>query len=145
MLDTPLTRDYERSLYAGLQKIPGRPLEVWTDATSPPQERIIRMYVTSPTCGGLLAQNNGEGWFPCWPEKPNYPMKGRYYADARNTFEDWRDAVAEAVRPKSCENGRYTDALGARVAVERAAQLRDPFRAAALLAVIGRPNGAKPM
>lgn len=98
-----------------------------------------RLYLTSKTLGGTLAVNHGEGWLPLWPEKKNYPIKGRFTGWSKQlgwTHTEWMDAVSAALDPQP-----YLDSINqgfARIAKERAAALRDFFRAQVVIAIIKR-------
>lgn len=61
----------------------------------------FRAYITSKPLGGLLAVNNGDGWLPAFPEKPNYPIKGRWFSPNIRYYKDmerktWQHAVLTA-------------------------------------------------
>src|SRR3972149_4284450 len=134
-----LTQEYRNrvakeieSANIGLELLP----ELVSD--SPDKSEIgscIRVYIISEPLGGTLAGNHGEGWIPIYPECPNYPLKGRWYSPGSARYiprESWRDAVIDALQP-----GRIIEDLGhlgqrksTEVAIERAAKLRHPFRAA---------------
>ena len=107
---------------------------------SPDKSRIgeiVRMYITSLPLGGTLAVNHGEGWFPVFPEKPNYPIKGKWYSPASRKIytakQLWHDAVIDALAP---ERLSIFDTIGSKIAVERAQKLRHPLQAAAAVAIL---------
>ena len=123
-------------------------LELLTElvSDSPDKSEIggcIRVYIISEPLGGTLAVNHGNGWIPTYPEHPNYhhPLKGGWYSPGSARYiprESWRNAVIDALQP-----GRIIEDLGhleqrksTEVAIERAAKLRHPFRAAVAVAIL---------
>lgn len=113
--------------------------EVVRDTTSEDKTRvgeIVRLYITSPSLGGALAVNHGEGWMPIFPERGNYPIKHQWYSPALRVYkakENWWDAVIDALDPAHIP---ALDRVGNKVAIERAAKLRHPLKAAAAVAKI---------
>lgn len=109
-----------------------------------------RLYISSKPLGGPLAINNGDGWVPIFPEKPSYPLKGRWYVPSTGHFNGpknqkwepskWEIAVKAALRPELYDFGE----VGNKVARDRASRIRNSFRAAVMYAILhegGEDNG----
>ena len=118
------------------------PLELFEekvcDTTSEDRSRIgeiVRLYITSPSLGGTLAVNHGDGWIPIFPEKENYPMKGKWLSPVKWISPEWRECVCAALLP---DQYLSTSVMGALYsgAIDRAAKLRHPFRAIAAAAIL---------
>ena len=113
----------------------GLPLEVIQQETG--SREVIRLYLTSKSLGGLLAVNHGEGWIPCYPDRPNYPYRGTWYSPSRPDWPptgDWRSAVCAALIPLDYwKNKPHTTQC---IAIQRAERLRPQLRAAAVVALI---------
>lgn len=95
-----------------------------------------RAYLCSKVLGGTLANNNGEGWIPIYPaEKENYPVKGKWFSPGSRTWKptDWKTAVIASLDPGTYQG---MDEVGQKTAIDRAAELRDPFRAQVVIAMI---------
>lgn len=103
-------------------------------------EKPYRAYLTSKTLGGTLAVNHGEGWIPIYPEKPNYPMKGRWYSPGSRWLKkesgNWEHAITEALNPIQ----QHDSTVLFNSAKDRAVKLRDPFRAQVIIALIKTVN-----
>mgnify|MGYP001566258610 CR=1 FL=1 len=115
----------------------GLPLEVFQQETG--SREVIRLYLTSQSLGGLLAVNHGEGWVPCYPERPNYPYHGTWYSPGHQdwTPTDWKTAVMAALNPPDpWSQGSHPHHPLKRLAVDRAQALRHPLRAAMAAAII---------
>lgn len=112
--------------------------EVFKEHPSGNPDEPHRLYISSKSLGGLLAASNSDGgWLPIFPEKPNYPLKGRWYAPSRFHRMNWREALKASLRPEDYDFG---DPVGNRTARERAKKLRHPLRAAAMIALLEVTN-----
>jgi hypothetical protein len=109
----------------------------------------FRLYLTSRILGGTLAQNNGTGWIPIFPKKPNYPLKGTWYSPkefseripcwGRN--RSWRESVLAALNPEQYLCGANADPVGRRTAIEYSSKRCNQFRAFVVIALIKKANG----
>lgn len=121
-------------------------LEFITQHPTDAPDQPFRAYLTHRR-GGLLAVTHGRWhgdakrglsastdhlfWFPCWPERPNYPIKAKWFQHSHLAFDRWQEAVACALMP---EHHTFPDELSRKIALDRSAKLRDSFRAAVLWA-----------
>lgn len=97
---------------------------------------VIRAYLCSKTLGGTLAVNNGDGWIPVYPEKPNYPIRGNWYAPSWWIPKNWRHTVIAALDPEGVNFGLSGGDSWKRICIERSNKLRDNFRAQFTIAMI---------
>lgn len=100
-------------------------------------KRPFRAYLTSKILGGTLAVTyGGDGWSPVYPEKPNYPIKGRWFSP--NTIQwkptTWERAVMAALDPVNYTCFANIEAY--ETAKARAAKLRHQLRALGVIAMI---------
>lgn len=110
-------------------------IDCYTEHREGQEDEPYRAYLTSRALGGLLAQTVDGGWVPAYPDKPNYPIKGKWYSPSKREFnpKHWRHAVIAALDPALHNFGSE---LGERLSRERAAKLRDYFRAQIVIALI---------
>ncbi len=102
---------------------------------SKPANEPFRAYITCKVLGGTLLTNHGQGWIPIYPVEQNYPMKKTWYSPGDRTWKPttWQSALKACLDPK---NYLHADSVGQKTAEHRAEKLRDPFRAACLLAIL---------
>ncbi len=100
-----------------------------------PADEPFRAYICCKILGGTLLVNHGDGWIPIYPEKPNYPMKGKWYGPSTHTWTPapWRTALKACLDPAAY---LHADDVGQKTAEKRAIILRDPFRTAVILAIL---------
>ena len=141
-----ITHEYRNQVLAEIEAA-GISLELFEEKVagtdSPDKSRIgeiVRMYITSLPLGGTLAVNHGEGWFPTFPEKPNYPIQGKWYSPALRKIyaakQSWHDAVIDALMPERLSCQDRLDREVALYCVKRAQKLRHPLQAAAAVAIL---------
>ena len=113
----------------------GIPGDVYSEHPINQPGKPVRLYVTSRRLGGLLIANHGDGWLPIYPERPNYPMRGRWYSPSSRVFPaaDWRDALKACLNPVRFLR---VDEVGQRTAEQRAAKLRPQLLAAVVIALL---------
>jgi hypothetical protein len=95
----------------------------------------FRAYICSKSLGGTLIVNDGQGWIPIYPIKPNYPMKYTWYSPGDRVYKPtfWREALKACIDPKTY---LAVDPVGQRVAEQRAEKLRNQLRGWVMLALI---------
>ena len=94
---------------------------------------LIRAYITSKALGGLICQSLEDTWTPCYPEKKNYPLKGRWFSPGRKRLP-LKKCIRAVMDPDKYLKG--VDEPGRQTAIKRAENLRNPLRAAALIAIM---------
>lgn len=108
-------------------------IDVFKEHVAHEPDNITRLYVTSKSLGGLLISNGGDGWIPCFPEKPNYPFKGKWFSHSRNYDENWVLSILKKLNPDAYPDS-FTD-MGMMVGTERNAKNIDPFRRHTAIAI----------
>ena len=96
-------------------------------------KNVIRGYISSKALGGLLAQSIDDLWIPVYPEKPNYPMKHKWYGSTKFKT-DWKTAIKAALFPERFL--KKVDETGFKTAIDRAGKLRSHIQSAVLCAIL---------
>ncbi len=100
-------------------------------------QKIIRFYVTSKVLGGLLISSSEPGIYnPCFPEKPNYPIKGKWYSPGheKDIYPTWKAALKAALCPEKYFKSKVLTFK--KLAIERSVKLRDKLRVSVMLSLL---------
>lgn len=97
-------------------------------------EKPHRIYLTSKRLGGLLAVNHGEGYQPCYPHQPNYPMKGQWYSPGYWKRREWYKTILAVLDPETHLKG--IDPMSKEAAKRRNEKARPTFLCAFTAAVM---------
>jgi len=108
-------------------------IDVYKEHIAHEPQNITRLYVTCKSLGGLLLSNSGDGWTPCFPEKPNYPFKGKWFSSHTTMENNWIQAIIKKLDPGTYQT--VFSGLNLRIATERNAKNIDPFRRHTALAI----------